>query len=263
MITESLPLRTESPSIIEWTSSQQSEDYTAQLACRQQQGPLMRMVGSLSIFPEANRFTFRVVHTNPVVRFNRVILPIGSLRPCQRAILCVKWARLVSIPCQLSIFRQSIVQGEPGADFGHYPRPVHQADARYRCDGLKNSQQTSCHGCLIGLPDYPFQASNGVQMNDRAELSGFTFLETQTKGCLGPSGQTLSYIVRDFQRRSADVSNCLCHRGPGRIGQSIGEHGVRTCCEVRPKMSEKKGGSGSLETTRPPPCETASADRKR
>ena len=56
MITEALPLRTESPSITEVISDQQPEDHTSQLACCQHLGPLTRVVGvgGLAVLSEIN-----------------------------------------------------------------------------------------------------------------------------------------------------------------------------------------------------------------
>lgn len=216
-------LRSESPSIIKLTSGQQPEDHAGQLACRQHQRPLVRVVGGPTVLADVKRFKSRVAHTNPVGRFDQVIPQIGIPRPRQRSIFGVQRPRLVGTPSQPRIFREGIVRGEPGngADFGHNPGPVHGPDARYRGDGLRDGRQIAGDRPL-NLPDLTFPGADGVQMHDQTELARLGFLGSQAEGFLGQTLQGVGDIVRRFQRRAADFGDFLGDRRQGGRGQPIG-----------------------------------------
>ena len=216
-------LRSESPSIIQLTSGQQPEDHAGQLACRQHQRPLMRVMGSPTVLADVKRFESRVAHTNPVGGFDQVIPQIGIARPRQRPIVGVKRPRLMGTPSQPRIFGQRFVGWEPGdgTDFGHDPGPVHGSDAGYRGDGLRDGRQIAGHG-PVDLPDLTFQGANRVQMDDQTESARFGFLGPQSEGFLGQSLQGLGDIVRRFERGAADVGDFLGHCGQGGRRQTIG-----------------------------------------
>ncbi len=196
-------LRSESPSIIKLTPDQQPKDHVGQLACRQYQRPLVRVVGGPTVLADVKRFKSRVAHTNLVGRFDQEIPPRGIPRPRQRSIFGVQRPRLVGTPSQSRIFREGIVRGEPGngAVFGRNPGPVYGPDARRRGDGLRDGRQIAGDRPL-NLPDLTFPGTDGVQMHDQTELARLGFFGSQAEGFLGQALQGVADIVWRFQRRA-------------------------------------------------------------
>lgn len=87
MVFRTTVLRTESSSIVELTLGQQSVDHGGLLPCGEHRRPLVGVVGDVAVSADVERLKLPVARTNPVDRFDQVILPVDMTRPRERIIL--------------------------------------------------------------------------------------------------------------------------------------------------------------------------------
>src|SRR5215211_580400 len=143
---------------------QQHIDKPHQLAGRQNERALVRVLGGLGIFGGIVVGVFRAVDAHTVGRLDQIVAQIAVATFAQRRIFGLEVARLFGLPGQASKLRDGrlVVEAADVAQFGNQPGSPDRAESRHRGQRLWDGRQLLGDGLIQGL-ELTLERANGRQ----------------------------------------------------------------------------------------------------